>query len=179
MKKLILLLLCIISINITTNVAFAKEEQPTQPSITDAIKQKMYDEQVFRDDSGHRALLYQQYRVDKNYREHVRIAKRKGESPSPDYMVVPLYDTLARNMFIGYTLIYKNDMSIAYTYNIAGDLAYVSETRGDRRSRPYYIVTYSAIGKLIGINYFAEDGNRYSYRNDGSFQLEPNLDKIK
>ena len=175
MKKIILLLLCLFTFNITANIACAEDDQ----TYTDKILQKMHEEEVFRDNSGYRALQYKQYRVDKNYREHVRTAKRKGESPSAEYMLVPLYDTLARNMFTGYTLIYKNDMSKAYTYNIAGDLAYVSETHGDRRSRPYYIVTYSAIGKLIGINYYAEDGNRYSYRSDGTFKLEPDLSKIK
>ena len=163
MKKIILLLLCLFTFNITANIACAEDDQ----TYTDKILQKMHEEDVFRDNSGYRALQYKQYRVDKNYREHVRTAKRKGESPSAEYMLVPLYDTLARNM------------SKAYTYNIAGDLAYVSETHGDRRSRPYYIVTYSAIGKLIGINYYAEDGNRYSYRSDGTFKLEPDLSKIK
>lgn len=181
MKNFVVFALILIGLNCSCSNSFAYGSLKVQKDYRYTTQRdrnariKAYQEYLERNkvfDVDHRSNKenFEKYKDDPNHRDNIKFLKFGTELKDKNYKVIGNYYLMADNILANYSVIYDDDYTTEYIYDMFGNLYQVKVLVGEEYIRPHYKITYSNNGHLQKVSFFANDGYEYIFLANNNFQ---------
>ena len=173
MKRIFFLICCIIlniqaAMGITLNgeasFDWVDMTQIQRDSTIEYYHDILFNEQ---DKMSKNELKFEEYKKDKNYKEHYMLAKDDVKE-TEDANICAFF--FKGNILIIYALQYKSNPHNVFYYDPYGRLRYVDVISENYPNFPYTSKQYKSNGKPVSAIYFKSKDWQYMFNPDGSFK---------
>ena len=163
MKNFVVFALILIGLNCSCSNSFAYGSLK-------AYQEYLERNKVFDVDHRSNKENFEKYKEDPNHRDNIKFLKFGTELKDKNYKVIGNYYLMADNILANYSVIYDDDYTTEYIYDMFGNLYQVKVLVGEEYIRPHYKITYSNNGHLQKVSFFANDGYEYIFLANNNFQ---------
>lgn len=182
MKKISLIIFCLILNNFVCNHAFAYGSgvrvqkdyrfttQQDRNKRIETYQTYLKNTGIFEEDHYKYKEIFKAYKKDEHYQANLDHIKHNKPLPQSGYKVKGNYYHMADKILANYSVIYDENPDTEFIYNTFGQLYQVTFLTGEEYILPHYKAVYSFNGYLQKVHFFAIDGYEYIFLPNGDLQ---------